>query len=329
MSLSIPSVLLNSGHRMPLIALGCIEFVRDKKTVADNVYDAITLGYRHFDTAWIYETERFIGEGVARAISEGLVKREDLFLSSKVWVTDLRPEALAAQARESVANLSSGYLDLLLIHGPQAYKVTKSKSTLDLEVVDEGVDVHRESWKAMEQLVADGVVRSIGVANYGTEDLEKTLAACSIKPAVDQVESTPIFQSNRLLEVCRRHSVLMMAHSPLGGFKRDLSSEESVKAGATAAQRNQESLWGSPVIRKVADKHGKSLAQVMLKFQVDRGVAVAVKSHRKERLRENADLFSFDLDHEDRAALAGLHREDGYCTPEFYRLLLRMDRATF
>ena len=179
MSLSIPSVLLNSGHRMPLIALGCIEFVRDKKTVADSVYDAITLGYRHFDTAWIYETERFIGEGVARAISEGLVKREDLFLSSKVWVTDLRPEALAAQARESVANLSSGYLDLLLIH----------------------------------------------------------------------------------------------AAEPLGGFKRE--------------------------------------------------------SHRKEQLRENADLFSFDLDDEDRAALASLHRDDGSCIPDFFRRLHRIDGATF
>ena len=334
-AVNIDSVTLNDGQRMPLLALGSIAFFTDPAGIADQVYEAIKMGYRHFDSAWIYQTEQWIGQGVARAIADGLVQRSDLFLSSKIWITDMRADALAAQARECNRHFGQGYMDLLLLHGPVPYLVTKGKGSFDLEQRDEQLDVMKESWGAMEQLVRDDIVKSIGVANFGIEDLQRLLDSCAVKPAVNQIETHPLFQATKTLSLCQAHGIVMMAHSPLGGYERpkeaaqDGGQSQRQPQERPAYARTRDELWHSDVVKRIADKHSATVPQVILKFQVDRCVAVACRSSKAERMRQNAAIFhAFHLDDQDRSALAGLDQSRS-CIPDYFRRLHGMDQATF
>ena len=324
----IPVVRLNDGRDMPMFGLGCSGYGKEPGPgFADVVYEAVCIGYRLFDTAWLYTTEPLVGAGVKRAISEDIVRREDVFIVSKVWATDLRHDDLIAQAKESNQRLGLQYIDLLLINCPIPLKKTGKENWFgeplnadDSISYDRELDVHRESWSAMQHLVqTDGIVKSIGVANYDTNQLAKTLAHASIKPAVVQTECTPILQQGPLKDLCRQHGIVLMAHTPLGGKAAAPTTHAYWKEFQRNNYENRPRLWdANGVIAAIAKKHGKTIAQVLLKFHVERdGSAVVAKTTRKERLLENARLFDWQLDQQDRHALSAMDT-GSHCIAQYF-----------
>lgn len=323
---TFPTLTLNDGHKMPILGLGCLELINDPSLVRDAVYEAIRVGYRHFDTAWIYKTERLVGEGITRAISEGLVRREEVFVTTKVWMFHLKREDVIAQAKESNENLGLGYIDLLLVHGPvplrkqtdaNAFMPMKQDGTPD---VYDDLDIHTETWSAMEQVHDMGIAKSIGVSNYGIQHLIKTLAHARIKPAVNQIESNPLFQQMDIIDFCQKKGIAVTAYCPFGGparKPRDGQSEDFNRS----AEENKKSLWDNETIRRIAEKHGKTVSQILLKFHTSRGVAVIPKTVREERLVENSNIFDFDLDAEDLQNLASLEAGKS-CEPESFRAII-------
>lgn len=322
---TFPTLDLNNGRKIPILGLGCMEFVNDKALVRDTVYEAIKVGYRHFDTAWIYKTEALVGEGIRRAISEGLVTREEIFVTTKIWMFNLKHDDLIAQAKESNESLGLGYIDLLLIHGPVPFKKNdkgefmtfKEDGTPD---VHEDVDIHTESWAAMEEVVGLGIAKSIGVSNYSVRVLEKTLANAKIKPAVNQIESHPYFQQREILDYCKDHGIIVTAYCPFGGpprTPRPGQSEELYKE----AEKNKNNMWEDETINAIAKKYNKSVSQILLKFHVARGVTVIPKTIKKERLIENSNIFDFELEQEDLDKLVALD-SGKTCVPQTFRKIL-------
>ena len=326
---TFPTLDLNDGRKIPILGLGCMENVNEKSLVRDSVYEAIRQGYRHFDTAYLYGTEQLVGEGINKAIAEGLVTREEIFVTTKVWLFNLKRDDLIAQAKESNNNLGLGYIDLLLIHG--AFAVHKPDPTLvfpanffpfkkDGKVdVDLDVDIVKESWPAMEEVVRLGIVKSIGVSNWHVPMLEQVCASASIKPAVNQIECNPFFQQKEIIDCCKKNSIVVTAYSPFGGAppapRPGLPSDTD-----SDKQQNRPLLWSDPTITAIAEKHGKTVSQILLKFHVARKVTVIPKTIKKERLIENSNIFDFELDEEDTEKLNAL--DSGHsCAPEFWRRL--------
>ena len=181
---NIPTIELNDGSKCPLLGLGTYgsDESGDREKTAQAVYDAIVAGYRHIDTAYCYEVEDKVGEGIKKAIDEGIVKREDLFIVTKIWSTKLRPEKVAEQAKESLKNLGLDYVDLMLIHWPVALKDIPNEGAKGMLkwmpcnedgsiAEDTEVDIHTDSWPAMEKLKEEGIAKSIGVSNYNTKQV--------------------------------------------------------------------------------------------------------------------------------------------------------------
>ena len=305
---TFPTLDLNDGRKIPILGLGCMEFVNDKTLMRDTVYEAIRLGYRHFDTAYIYGTEQLVGEGIKKAIAEGLVKREEIFVTTKIWIFNLRRDDLIAQANESNNNLGLGYIDLLLIHGAFAVNKPDPKLVFPANLfprkadgsvdVDLDFDVIKEGWPVMEEVVRLGIVKSIGVSNWPVFMLEQVCASASIQPAVNQIECNPFFQQKEIVECCKKNGIIVTAYSPFGGTPP--SDTESNRA------KNRPVLWHDPTITAIAEKHGKTVSQILLKFHVARDVTVIPKTIKKERLIENSNIFDFELDEEDTEKLNAL-----------------------
>jgi diketogulonate reductase-like aldo/keto reductase len=297
--------------------------------VSDMVYDAIVIGYRHFDTAAIYTTEKQVAAGVRKAIAAGIVTRDQLFLSTKIFMTDMHAADLIAQAKQCNDNLGHEYIDLLLLHGPVPLKKDAPLRKCgvipvnedDTLAVDHQVDVHTESWDAMQQLVGMGIVRSIGVANYNVVQLKQTMEKAVIKPAVNQIESNVLLQQQDIVTFCQDQGIVVTAHTPLGGNM--LPPETPVNEWTHNPLVHRNMMWDNTVLKSIAAKHRKSVPQIMLKFQVDRGVAVIPKSKHKERLAENANIFDFDLDDEDRQAIRQLD-SGKHCVSHFFTTLNQM-----
>lgn len=311
MSTPIPTVTLNNGMKMPILGLGTStpEKSEDRQQIARAVYDAISVGYRHIDTAWLYRVEDQVGNGVKQAIDEGLVKREDLFIVTKVWVWNLSRDALLRQTQESLANLQLDYVDCLLVHWPVPMKDLGRNPDSECFPIgsdgqpafDESVDIHNETWPALEECVKRGWTKSIGVSNYSTQQIEELMKVAKIAPAVNQVESTPFLAQNKLKAVCDKYGIVLTAYSPLG------QSSRPNKDGTWAPHPLRTALFSNEAIKSIAEKHSKTVGQILLKFHTDRGVAVIPKSVNKNRMAENTNIFDFSLDESDWKALAPLN----------------------
>lgn len=296
---------------MPILGLGTStpENSQDRSQVAQAVYDAISLGYRHIDTAWFYQVEDQVGQGARKAMDEGLVKREDLFIVTKVWVSNLSREAVLRQTEESLANLNLDYIDCLLVHWPVPMKnVGKDPGEepfpMDAEgnpLYDESVDIHTETWPALEECVKRGWTKAIGVSNYNTQQIEELMKVATIKPIINQVESTPFLAQNKLKEVCDKYKIHLTAYSPLG------QSARQNKDGTWARHPIRAALFNNEIIKSIAEKHSKSVSQILLKFHTERGISVIPKSVNKGRIAENMNIFDFTLDDGDMKSLATLN----------------------
>lgn len=260
------TITLNNGLQMPGMGLGVFQVEND--ATADMVKNAIEVGYRSIDTAAIYGNEAGVGQGIKLALASTGLRREDLFITSKVWNDGLSYDETMAAYEESLQKLGLDYLDLYLIHWP-------------------GKDKYAESWRALEDLYDQGKIKAIGVCNFTVAHLEKLLTFARIKPVINQVEFHPRLQQVELRAYCDKHQIQLEAWAPLmqGGLLED----------ATIAQ--------------IATKYGKSIAQVILRWDVQNGVITIPKSVRRERMMQNADIFDFQLMDEEMAMINAMNLE--------------------
>ncbi|KAK7411619.1 hypothetical protein VNO78_03054 [Psophocarpus tetragonolobus] len=282
-SSNIPHVVLqtSSNHgNMPVIGFGSASSNTDTKGA---VLEAMKSGYRHFDTASIYGSEQAIGEAIAEAFQLGIIaSRDELFITSKLWCSDNFPHLVLPALQKTLQSLKLEYLDLYLIHWPIAVKPAYSKIPFPEEALVsfdiEGV------WKAMEECQKQGLTKFIGVSNFSCKKLENLLSFATIPPSVNQVELNPTWQQKKLREFCEAKGIIITAYSPLGA------------AGA---------VWGSDrvmeneLLKQIAEAHGKSVAQVSLRWLYEFGVTIVVKSYNKERMKQNLEIFDWSLTKDD------------------------------
>lgn len=290
-------IKLNNGLNMPVVGLGVWRM--EGKSIRDLLINAIKIGYRHFDCAADYQNEVEVGEALSEAFQTGLVKREDLFITTKLWNSDHGHVLEACKA--SLKKLQLDYLDLFLIHFPVATKHTgvgTTGSALDDDgVLEIDTTISLETtWHAMEDLVSLGLVRSIGISNYDIFLTRDCLAYSKVKPAVNQIETHPYFQRESLVKFCQKHGICVTAHTPLGG------------AVANTEWFGTVSCLDDPVLKGLAEKYKKTVAQVVLRWGIQRDTVVIPKTSKVERLDENFKVFDFELSKEDMELIKRMDR---------------------
>ncbi|HJV78242.1 MAG TPA: aldo/keto reductase [Paludibacter sp.] len=285
------TLLFHNGDKLPALGLGT--WLSKTNEVYDAVLEAIRAGYRHIDCAYIYGNEKEIGLALQEAFKLGLVKREDLFITSKLWNSDHAPERVEVAIRKSLKDLQLDYLDLYLIHWPVAFKTghEQVKDASDLWSYDE-MPIS-STWQAMQELKKAGLTKHIGVSNFNIPKLQQLINEAEIKPELNQVELHPYFQQSQLVEFCQANQILVTAYSPLGS--RHLVQSE---AGLTREK----------LVLAIAEKHACSPAQVLLAWGMKRGVAVIPKSANATRIRENFGSLAVKLDAEDIDRINSLER---------------------
>lgn len=269
-NLDTGTVLLNSGAEMPLLGIGT--FSLSNSEASDSVYWALRDGYRLIDTARIYGDEEGVGEGIRRAIDEGIVTREDIFVITKIWTSDYDDGDAAINA--SLERLGLDYIDLMILHHSQPEN-----------------DV--AAYQSMEQAVEDGRIRSIGLSNYyDPADFDRVVNAVTIKPAVLQNETHPYHQSHDMRDHIAQYGTVLEAWFPLGG------------------RGNTQELFDDPVISDIAAAHGKTSAQVILRWHLQDGHIAIPGSSNEAHIQENYDIFDFALTNEEMAQMATLEKNE-------------------
>lgn len=297
---------------MPAVGLGLWKV--ETTEAARTVEDAARIGYRHFDSAYDYGNEAESGEGLRRVLSSGVCKRDELWITSKLLNTYHAPEHVRPALEQSLRYLQLDYLDLYLIHFPISLAFVPFERYppgwfYDPESPQPRMAAARvpiaDTWRAMEDLVRAGLVRNIGVSNFGVSLLRDLLSNAAIAPAVLQVEMHPFLTQDKLLRFCKESGIAVTAFSPLGA-----ASYYSIGMASDG-----DSAIDQPVVREIASRHGKSPAQVLLRWGVERDTAVIPKSTRAQRLRENLSIFDFELTSGEMAAISALNRNRRFNDP--------------
>ena len=266
-------IVLNNGVKMPPIGYGVFRMT-DLEECENAVVQAIKTGYRLIDTAAAYENETAVGKAVKRVITEGLVSREDLFVTTKLWITDTSYEKAKEGFQRSIDRLGLDYVDLYLIHQPY--------------------NDYYGAWRALEELYEGGKIKSIGVDNFTQDRMADFLFFNKVKPAVNMIECNAYFQREDERKYLKAQNILMQAWSPLAAGKEDLFTNE--------------------ILCEIAQKHGKSVAQIVLRWLVQRKIVPVVKSANPIRMKENLEIFDFVLSEEEMKQIATLDTGHTYAT---------------
>jgi len=268
-----------------------------KNLIKTSVQVAFQEGYTHIDCASIYHNEKEVGE----AIAEFKVPRENLFITSKLWNTHHKPELVSVALEQTLKDLGLKYLDLYLIHWPCSFKSTqdsKGQNVLD--------DIPISStWKSMEELQKKGLVKSIGVSNFGITDLEEITKNCKIKPVVNQIEVHPYLTQDKLIDYCKKHDIHVTAYSSLGN--PGLPQHDNVVP-----------LLENGLIKNIGFNYGKTAAQVLLRWGIQKGLTVIPKSTTQSRIRENRKIFDFELDEESIQKINALNKNLRFVKPIWF-----------
>jgi diketogulonate reductase-like aldo/keto reductase len=262
---------LNNGVAMPVIGLGVYQTPADE--TRDAVTSALEAGYRHIDTAAAYGNERQVGEAIARSG----VQRDEVFVETKIWISDFGYEETLHGFEKGAAKLGVDQIDLLILH----------------QALPTDFDKTLAAYRALETLLEQGKVRAIGVSNFTVEHLQKLLAVATVIPAVNQIEVHPYFQQPEVQAFGIEHGILTQAWSPIGGITFYREGEHT-------------STLEDPAIVAIAEAHAKSPAQVMLRWHLQQGRSVIPKSTKAHRIAENIDVFDFELSVDELAAIDSL-----------------------
>lgn len=297
---------LSSGHAIPSIGLGT--WKSENQEAFNAVSYAIEVGYRHIDCAAIYGNETEIGNALSAAFSSKKVQREEIFITSKLWNNAHASEAVEPALQKTLSDLNIDYLDLYLIHWPVALKpgVTLPSSAADFIPLSD-IPIS-QTWQAMEQCVAKGLIRSIGVSNFSIAHLTSLLESCSIPPAVNQVELHPYLTQDRLLSFCERSDIHLTAYAPLGSYDRP----------DRLRQLNEPTLLDNPVILSIAAAHSVTPAQVLIAWAVQRGTSVIPKSVTPARIASNFEAKDLVLPETQIAEISELDQHFRFVSGDFW-----------
>ncbi|PKA47021.1 Non-functional NADPH-dependent codeinone reductase 2 [Apostasia shenzhenica] len=288
-------------RRMPAIGLGTASYPSvSAEAMRLAVSEAIAAGFRHFDAAAIYHSEQPLGDAIADALRQGLVERDELFITTKLWCTDAHPGLVIPALRESLRKLQLEYVDLYLIHWPVSLKPQEMKSHIDPEDLLP-MDL-KSVWEEMEECQKLGLVKTIGVSNFSCKKLDQILATANIPPAVNQVEMHPLWQQKKLMEFCKEKGILVSAYSPLGS--------NGAPWGSTNVMECRE-------LKEIALAKGKSLAQICLRWIYEQGASIIVKTFNKGRMKENLAIFDWNLSEDELQKISQLPQVKGCRASEF------------
>jgi D-xylose reductase len=310
--MSHSTLKLHTGAELPSIGFGLWKV--DKPDAPGLVHEAARVGYRHFDCASDYGNEAEVGAGLKQVLN-GISSRDQLWVTSKLWNTNHAPQHVRPACERSLRDLGLDYLDLYLIHFPIALEYVPPDLRypagwfVDPDAAEPRMKPARvpiaDTWRAMEELVSAGLVRNIGVCNFGVSLLRDLLSYAEIRPAVLQVEMHPYLTQEKLVRFCGEQEIAVTAFSPLGAasyFQIGMATQD-------------EAVLDQPVVREAAARHKRSPAQIVLRWGVQRGTAVIPKTSRRERLAENLAIFDFELSRDEMNAISSLDRNRRFNDP--------------
>lgn len=284
--MAAPLKKLNNGLDCPSFGLGTWLAAPGEAKIA--VKTAIYIGYRLFDCAWLYGNEKEIGEGLQAKILDGTVTRADLFIVTKLWNVFHEEEKVVPACKESLKNLGLDYIDLYLMHWPCATTCKEFNSNLPFQGSENIEYDFCKTWKAMENCVNLGLVKSIGLSNFNSEQVARIINSCTIKPVVNQIEVTPFLNQQKLIKVCKQHDIEIMAYAPLASPARPWAKEGDKMLSLE-----------DPKLLSIARKYGKTTAQVVLRYVYQQGTIPIPKSCNPDRLKQNISIFDFALTEDD------------------------------
>ncbi|KAG6449784.1 hypothetical protein O3G_MSEX006237 [Manduca sexta] len=285
-----PCIQLNDGYNIPILALGTGRgTIKESETldqVRQAVFWAIEEGYRHIDTAAIYGDEEQVGLGIAEAINKGIVTRDQLFVTTKLWNDKHARQDVVPALRESLRRLGLDYVDLYLIHFPISEKADGSPDNID----------HLETWQGMQEARDLGLARSIGVSNFNITQISRLVESSGVRPAVNQFEVNPTMTQEPLVTHCQNLGIAVMAYSPFG-FVVSRKGSQAPPPGVD-----------DPTLVALANKYGKTVEQIVLRYLIERGLIPIPKSTNKGRIAQNIDVFDFQLSDNEVATISRFNK---------------------
>jgi len=292
------SVKFENGNEMPILGLGT--WKSRSGEVYDAVLHALKAGYRHIDCAPIYENEKEVGKALKKAFDEGIVTREEVFITSKLWNNAHKKEQVIPALKKTLKDLKLDYLDLYLIHWPVAHKEDKVNisSPQDFLSIEEAPLL--ETWEGMEEAFNEGLALHIGVSNFNINNLSHILDNCDMPPEMNQIELHPLLPQSDLVDFCHENGIQVTAYSPLGSTDRSKALKKE----------DEPNLMDNETIIAIAKKHEATPAQVLIAWAISRDTVVIPKSVNEERIKQNYESLNLELDQVDLEKIAKLE-DDG------------------
>lgn len=300
MSSEVPLTVPMPGKPYPTVGLGTFTILGETGTeeeLCNAVKVAISEGYRHIDCALAYGNEKGVGDAIKAKTDDGTITRNDLYITTKLWNTYHNPDHVKEAIKKSLRNLQTDYVDLYLMHRPFALKdgddLFPKDSDGNMVFADHD---YVNTWKAMEKLVKAGLTKAIGISNFNKEQTQRLLDSARIKPANIQIEVHPYFLNETLVNFCKQNGMTVTAYAPLAN------------PGRTWKKAEDPVLFEEQILKDIATVKGKSVAQVVMRFLLQRGLVIIPKSITPARIRENFQLFDFDLSASEMQKLSTLDR---------------------